>query len=65
PIPQAISVAVMNYLLSYKTATYHEAKQSRYLTGVFQQADLTFLVCKEKDGMTEIRFRIGVSLLSS
>src|SRR6187455_2045380 len=62
PIPQALSVAVMNYLLNYKTATYHETKQSRYLTGVFQQADLTFLVCKEKDGMSEISFRIGVGI---
>ncbi len=64
PIPQAVSVAVMNYLLAYKTATFREAKQSRYLTGLFTQADLTFLVCKEKDGMTEIGFRIGVGLVA-
>lgn len=63
-IPQALSVAVMNYLLNYKTATFRETKQSRYLTGLFQQADLTLLVCKERDGMSEIRFRISVPIIA-
>lgn len=62
PIPQSLSVAVMNYLLNYKIATFRETKQSRYLQGLFMQTDLTFLVCKEKDGMSEIEFRIGVAL---
>ena len=62
PIPQAVSVALMNYLLNYKTATFRETKQSRYLQGLFMQADLTFLVCKEVDGMSEREFSIWVEM---
>jgi hypothetical protein len=59
PIPLSYEASILTFLMNYKSATYYEAKLSRYGQGGFVTAGLTHIEAKERDGMMHLSFRLA------
>ena len=64
-IPEDAAPAVLTFLLTYKLASFHEAKYSLYGQGNFMSAELTLLDAREQNGLVHIKFRLAVPIASA
>src|SRR5947209_7500348 len=62
PIPQSAANGILLFLLRYKAAAYHEVKYSGYVAGDFLSAELSHVVAKNENGMSEISFRVAAAI---
>ena len=62
PIPLASETTVLSFLIEYKTATYFEAKMTRYGQGGYITATLSHITAEEKNGMLHLSFRLAAAL---
>ncbi len=63
-MPQSVLTTVVNFLLSYKEATYHEVEHGLYGNGVFTSAELSQLSVKNISGNSAISFRLAAPITS-
>src|SRR5437763_17077555 len=64
PIPQSAANAVLIFLLNYKASAYHEAKYASYGSGDFLSAELSHVVAKNENGMSDISYRVAAPIVS-
>ncbi|MEI8135263.1 MAG: hypothetical protein WCH46_09370, partial [bacterium] len=62
PIPEGSTNSILQFLLRYKVAAYHEVKYSGFSSGDYTNATLSILVSKNHDGMSELSFRLAASI---
>jgi hypothetical protein len=61
-LPQAAMPSLAQFLLRYKSATYHEALHSLFAGGGFVSSELTLLDVKNQNGNSTIGFRLAAAI---
>ncbi|MDP4198307.1 MAG: hypothetical protein Q8922_04685 [Bacteroidota bacterium] len=62
PIPLASEASLLTFLMLYKTATYHEAKFTRYGQGGYVSASVSLIEAHEQNGMLQLCFRLAAAI---